>query len=254
MITLLSPAKSLNYDAPDQSHELTDHIFRKETMQLVRLMKKINAPDLKKMMHISDALTSLNVQRYKEFSKEYIDGNSRAAIEVFNGGVYQGLDYPTLENSDTKWAQNHVRILSGLYGILRPLDRMQPYRLEMSTKLENTQGNNLYVFWGSKISKSINKELKEMESDLIVNLASKEYFKSIDRKALNANIIDVVFKEDRGGELKFISFNAKKARGMMARYIIKHRVCSYDGLLGFDSDGYCLRDEESTESTLLFVR
>jgi len=254
MFTLLSPAKTLDFDSSPKETVLTDHVFPKETMQLVRILKKKKVPEIKDLMHISDALAELNVKRYKTFKKEYSPEISRAAIEAFKGDVYVGMDYPTLTAKEVAYAQDHIRILSGLYGILKPLDKMQPYRLEMGTRMENKQGTNLYHFWGSKISKALNAELKESGSDTILNLASNEYFKAVDKKALKANIIEANFKEERDGKLKFISFNAKKARGIMARYVVKNKIENLEELKGFDIDGYYYSEEHSTADSLLFVR
>lgn len=254
MITLLSPAKSLEYDAPAKLENLSDHVFPKETMRLVRLLKKHKSADLQKLMHISEKLGDLNASRYKTFSKEYNIENSRAAFDAFQGDVYVGLDATTLSDADVTYAQDNIRILSGLYGILKPLDKMQAYRLEMGTKLENKQGSNLYHFWGDKISKELNKELKEKGQDTIINLASNEYFKSVNKKKLKADIIDITFKEEKDGELKFVSFFAKKARGLMARYIIKNRIEEVEHLQGFDYEGYTFHSEGSNEKELLFIR
>jgi len=255
MITLLSPAKSLNFDdtaAPQ--YQLTDHIFPKETMQLVRILKKKNSSDLKELMSISDNIAALNVQRYKGFKKDYSTGVSKAAIAAFTGDVYQGFEYETLTDADLDYAQSHLRILSGLYGVLRPFDQMQAYRLEMGTRLENKAGSNLYHFWGKKIAKAINTDLQVGGHDTVLNLASNEYWKAVDKKTLKAQVITANFKEERDGQLKFISFSAKKARGLMARYVIQNRVESVDHLLGFDIDGYHYSADHSTDTELLFVR
>jgi len=254
MITLLSPAKTLDFENIDDQHHLTDHVFPKETMQLVRLLRKQKTDDLRQLMSISEKIASLNVDRYKTFKKDYAEGVSRAAATAFKGDVYLGLEAATLTADQMSYAQSHLRILSGLYGVLRPLDRMQPYRLEMGTRLANKQGTNLYHFWGDKISKALNKDCKETGASTILNLASNEYFKAIDQKKLKAEIITVNFKEERDGELKFISFNAKKARGLMARYVMQHQIESEEGLLGFDSDGYYYSQEHSSNGNLLFVR
>lgn len=254
MIVLLSPAKTLDYENPNVEQVLTDHIFPKESMQLVRLMRKKKKPEIKDLMHISDALADLNYQRFKSFSKEYPLEASKAAIEAFKGDVYVGLDYPTLSKSEVTFAQSHVRILSGLYGLLRPLDKMQAYRLEMGTRLENKAGSNLYHFWGDKISKALNKQLKQMDNNLIINLASNEYFKAVDKKTIKAEIVEANFKEYHNGTLKFISFNAKKARGLMTRYIIQNKVSKAEELKGFDTDGYYYSEEHSTSNSLMFIR
>ena len=254
MIVLLSPAKTLDYDQPPSESKLTEHVFQKETMQLIRILKKKKQSEIKELMNISDALADLNVKRFKAFSKDYPVETSKAAIEAFKGDVYVGLDYPTLDRQDIDFAQAHLRILSGLYGLLRPLDKMQAYRLEMGTRLENKLGSNLYHFWGDKIVKQLNKQLKELESDLVINLASNEYFKAVNVKKMKGTVIEANFKEDRDGVLKFISFNAKKARGMMARYIIKNKITNIEDLKGFDLDGYYFSEEHSSAQSLLFIR
>jgi len=205
-------------------------------------------------MHISDKLASLNHGRYQEFSSRYTDNNSKAAIYAFKGDVYIGLDAETLSKADLTFAEKHLRILSGLYGCLRPMDKMQPYRLEMGTALKNPRGKNLYDFWREPLTKDINKTLKKNGNDLIVNLASKEYFSALDKKGLKGELIDIGFKEYRDGKLKFISFNAKKARGMMARYIIQERITTKEGLKGFNADGYGYDEELSSDKEFLFVR
>lgn len=254
MIALLSPAKTLDMDKGKYDDLLTDHPFAKETMRLVRILKKLKAQDLRDLMHISENLAIENVARYKSFKKEYTDENSIASIYAFRGDVYQGFDADTLNKHDIKYAQNHVRILSGLYGLLKPMDRMQAYRLEMGTSLENKKGKNLYAFWGDEITKQLNKELKEADSNIILNLASNEYYKAVNKKKLKAQVIDVDFREMREGKLKFISYNAKKARGYMARYMVKNRVTTIDDLKNFDTENYEFSHEGSSENKLLFVR
>jgi len=254
MITLLSPAKTLDYDTPERIEDLSIPQFSLDANRLIRILKKKSVDDIKGLMHISDDLAKLNRARYKNFKKDYTDENSKSAISAFKGDVYVGLDAATLDEEDLKFANEHIRILSGLYGILLPFDRMQPYRLEMGTKLENKKGTNLYHYWGDSISKALNKELKAQESDVILNLASMEYFKAVDKKKLKARVINVDFREEENGELKFKSFFAKKARGLMARYIIKNRIDDVESLAGFDYENYRFAEEHSTEDTLLFVR
>lgn len=254
MITLLSPAKSLNYESADTALERSIPQFTTHTNQLIRILKKKSVDEIKTLMHISDKLAVLNQGRYKGFKKEYTDENSKSAILAFDGDVYTGFDAATLDNDHLSFANEHVRILSGLYGILKPLDRMQPYRLEMGTRLENKKGSNLYHFWGDQISKSLNKELKVMDSTTVLNLASNEYFKAVDKKKLKAEIIDVTFKEDKDGEFKFVSFFAKKARGLMARYVIDHKITASGDLRGFDYEGYRYEENLSKDNALVFVR
>lgn len=253
MIALLSPAKSLDIEKDKYPDLQTDHAFPKETMQLVRLLKKMNVSDLRGLMNISEKLGIENVARYKKFKKDYPEDLSAAAIYVFRGDVYQGFDVDTANKNDVKYAQKHIRILSGLYGVLKPMDKMQAYRLEMGTKLENKKGKNLYDFWGDKISKVLNKDLEELKSDTIINLASNEYFKAIDQKKLKAKVIDVDFREDRNGQLKFVSFNAKKARGYMARFLVDQRIKTPEALTAFNTEGYEYRGGLE-EGKMLFVK
>lgn len=254
MITLLSPAKTLDFETPDTISDLTIPRFHLEASRLIRILKKKKVDEIKAMMHISDNLAVLNRNRYKTFSKEYTDDNSKSAIMAFKGDVYTGLDAESLTKEDLAFANENVRILSGLYGLLLPFDRMQPYRLEMGTRLENKKGSNLYHYWGDSISKELNKELKEKESDTIVNLASNEYFKAVNKKELKANVIDIDFREDKDGEYKFVSFFAKKARGTMTRYIVENKIKDSSDLRGFDYDGYRYEESGSSNNQLLFVR
>ena len=254
MITLLSPAKTLDFETPERVTDLSIPQFALYSNRLIRILKKKSADEIKDLMHISDALAKLNKTRFKTFSKEYTDENSKSAITAFKGDVYLGLDVPTLELSDLEFANDHIRILSGLYGMLNPFDRMQPYRLEMGTRLENKNGTNLYHFWGDLISKALNKELKAQGSDIILNLASNEYFKAVDKKKLKAKVVNVDFTEEKDGELKFVSFFAKKARGLMARYLVKNRIDDIESIKGFDYENYRFVEELSTEDNLLFVR
>lgn len=253
MIALLSPAKSLDIEKDKYPDLHTEHCFPTETMQLVRILKKMSLQDLRGLMHISEKLGTENVTRYKQFKKDYPDELSAAAIFAFRGDVYQGFDADTANKNDIKYAQKHIRILSGLYGILRPMDKMQAYRLEMGTKLDNKKGKNLYEFWADKIAKQLNKDLAEMKSETIINLASNEYFKAVDQKKLKANIIDIDFREERDGKLKFVSFSAKKARGYMARFIVDHRIKTPEGLSEFNTEGY-VYSSGLEEGKMLFVR
>lgn len=254
MIVLLSPAKTLDETPLSNLKESTVPIFEKETQTLVKALQKKKKNSLKKLMHISDSLAELNVTRYTNFIEGYPNDNAKPAVFSFKGDVYQGFEADSLNKNDLKFAQKHVRILSGLYGVLKPYDYMQPYRLEMGTKLSTRKGKNLYQFWGNKITKSLNQELSSMKNPFIVNLASNEYFKSVQRKDINTNIYDIGFKEYRNDKLTFISFNAKKARGLMARYIVKNRIKSPEDLKGFNLENYSYAEENSSEHSLLFVR
>ena len=200
------------------------------------------------MMKLSDNLTELNFLRFQDFSLPFNEENSKPAIFSFNGDTYIGFDVGQLNENDLRWAQNRLGLLSGLYGLLRPLDLMQPYRLEMGTKLTNPQGKDLYAFWGDKLTKKLNDTLHTHEQKILINLASNEYFKSVKKKQLNARIITPIFKDAKNGEFKVISFYAKKARGFMARYIMEQQVTTMDKLLAFDSAGYYYSEEHTKKA------
>jgi len=253
MIAVLSPAKTLDLN-PNGNQEFTMPKFKKESQTLAELLKSHSHNDLKSLMHISDKLTDLNFERYQSFRKKETLKNAKQAIWAFKGDVYLGLKAEELNKKELAYAQDHIRILSGLYGILKPMDLMQAYRLEMGTKLQNENGKNLYEFWQDKISKSLTKELKALGQSVIINLASKEYFKSIQNDALKAEVIDIEFREYKGEDLKFISFNAKKARGMMARYMIDQQSQKPGSLKGFDYDGYAFDEKNSTKTKWFFTR
>lgn len=253
MIILLSPAKSLNYD-PLPDLERTQPRFKKDTLELAEIMKGKSTSDLRKLMHISEKLADLNYERFQNFSKSYTQKNAKQAMFAFTGDVYQGLEAGTFTEKQIEYAQDHVRMLSGLYGILRPLDVMQPYRLEMGTKLKTPRGSNLYEFWGDRIAKTINKDLKATGSEVLINLASNEYYKAVDMNALNANIYDIDFRELRGDEFKFISFSAKKARGFMTQYIVKKKLKDPEKIKGFDLEGYMYNEELSSDRKWTFTR
>ncbi len=254
MIILTSPAKTLDTEAGKEINETTTPQFTKETLQLVRILKKKKKEELKSLMKISDNLAELNISRYKTFEKEFTPDNSNPSIFAFKGDVFVGLNVDDFSGTDLAFAQDHIRILSGLYGILRPLDLMQAYRLEMGTSLENRKGSNLYQFWGDKITKAINAELTHHKVKAVINLASNEYFRAVDKKKVKGKIYNINFKEDRDGELKFISFNAKKARGMMMHYIIKNKIEDPDLLKGFDYDGYVFNEELSSDNDFIFIK
>lgn len=254
MLILTSPAKTIDTEAGKKFPGLTEPIFKKEALRLVRILKKKKLTELKELMHISDNLATENLLRFNSFQKEFNLENANPAIFAFRGDVYQGFDVESLSDSDIEKAQNRIRILSGLYGVLRPLDLMQAYRLEMGTALENSTGKNLYDFWGTKITNALNKDIKEYGYKYILNLASNEYFKAVQPKKLNAQVITANFKEYRNGDLKFISFNAKKARGMMMNFVISNQVFEKDHLKGFDSDNYTYDQSMSSENEMIFTR
>ncbi|KQR45010.1 peroxide stress protein YaaA [Acidovorax sp. Leaf160] len=255
MLFLLSPAKSLDYESPlpaDLPHTLP--AFVPDATRLIEVLRRQSPQQIASLMHISDALAALNVGRYAEWKPRFTAANSRQAVLAFNGDVYEGLQARTLSADDLAWAQQHLGILSGLYGLLRPLDRMQPYRLEMGTRLTTEAGANLYQFWGSRIAEHLNTRLQADATPVVVNLASQEYFKSVDLKALKARVIDCVFEDFKGGGYKIISFHAKRARGLMARYAIEHRVATPRQLEGFDAEGYAFHAASSATDRLVFRR
>lgn len=249
MITLISPAKTLDLSTPNfDSFTFPD--FQKETMELVSIMKKKSVDDLKKLMDISDHLAELNKKRYNDFQKIFDSQNSKQALLAFKGDVYTHIDVEEFSEEEFSFAQNHLRILSGLYGLLKPLDLMQPYRLEMGIRLENKRGKNLYEFWGKRIAKAINEVALGQP---IINLASNEYFKAVDEKELKSPIITPVFQEFRNGKYQVIGFFAKQARGMMVNYIIKNRINEPELLKGFNDGKYEFAGEDS-KGVWRFVR
>uniref|UniRef100_UPI00405536DC peroxide stress protein YaaA n=1 Tax=Orrella sp. TaxID=1921583 RepID=UPI00405536DC len=254
MLFLLSPAKKLDYDSPLPTRLHTDPLFVLEARVLIDVLKKKSASEVAGLMSLSSALAQLNVERYAGWSETFTQMNARPAALAFNGDVYEGLQACTLSASELQWAQEHVAILSGLYGVLRPLDLMQPYRLEMGTKLPNPAGKNLYDFWKDKITPYLNERLAKDKNPVIVNLASEEYFKSVNRKVLEARVIDCVFQDQKSDAWKIISFFAKRARGLMARYVVENRIDSPEKLSMFDSEGYCFAPEVSTPDKLVFRR
>jgi uncharacterized protein len=240
MITLISPAKTLDLSTTELPlHTLPD--FQKETFELVRLMKKKSIGDLQELMGISENLAILNKNRFKDFQKSFEIENSKQALLAFKGDVYMQLDVDNYSKDDFEFAQNKLRILSGLYGLLKPLDLIQPYRLEMGIKLENKKGKNLYEFWGTRIAKALNEVTK---GETLVNLASQEYFKAVDQKALKAKVVTPIFQEFRNGKYEVIGIFAKKARGMMVNHIIKNRIDDPEQLKTFNEDNYEWAGEE----------
>ena len=253
MLAIISPAKTLD-STPIKSESWTLPRLLPQTKALVSIMKKKKPGDLMELMDISEKLAVLNYQRYKQFSPEYTLENSNAALFTFKGEVYLGLKAEELSAAEINYAQDHLRILSGLYGLLRPLDLMQEYRLEMGIPLENKKGKNLYEFWGDNITKLLNEDIKAIDSKYLVNLASNEYFKAVDKKKLKAIIIDIHFFEEKNGKRTFVSFNAKKARGIMASYIIRNKCKSPEDLKQFTEEGYLFDDLASNETAFTFVK
>jgi len=254
MLFLLSPAKTLDYTSklPEVSHTLP--VFAGDAAALIEVLRHQSPQEIARLMDISDPLAALNVARYQAWSPKFTARNARQAILAFDGDVYDGLQAKTLGRADLEWAQQHVRMLSGLYGVLRPLDWMQPYRLEMGTALKVGARANLYQYWGSRISEFLNKELAADKTPVVINLASQEYFKAVDRKALKARVVECVFEEWRPGGWKIISFSAKKARGLMARYAITRRLETPRRLENFNLEGYAFDPAASEPDRLVFRR
>jgi len=253
MIAVISPAKNLDfktkYDVPTTQPRLMER-----TTELIAIMRQKSVDEVKDLMSISRQLAGLNVHRYKIFEAEQTKENSQPSVFAFNGDVYQGLDAQTFNIEKLDFAQSHLRILSGLYGLLRPLDLMQPYRLEMGTKLAFDEYKTLYQYWDTTILDLLLQDLKEQGDDILVNLASVEYFKSIDKKRIPARVIDVEFKDLKNDKYKIVSFYAKKARGLMSRYIIENAITNPDDLKGFDYRGYYFDASESSDNKLAFKR
>ena len=258
MLFLLSPAKSLDYETPaGASHPGLPHTlpqFVPQSQALIEVLRQKSPQQIAELMDLSDALSALNVARYEAWAPKFTAKNAKQAVLAFNGDVYDGLDAKTLKGKDLDWAQEHVCILSGLYGVLRPLDWMQPYRLEMGTALINLRGKNLYQFWGASIAQHLNAQLAKDKTPVVINLASQEYFKAVDQKILKARVIECVFEEYKGGKYKVISFFAKRARGLLARYAIQKQIKNPEKLKDFDSDGYGFVASASDENRWVFRR
>lgn len=254
MLLLLSPAKSLDYESPLPDAPHSEPLFVSESVRLIRELRKYKPAQVAELMGLSDDLSRLNVARYKAWRRTVPADTSRPAVLAFNGDVYGGLQARHLSGDDLAWVQDHVAILSGLYGVLRPLDRMQPYRLEMKTRLPNERGANLYQFWGPRIAQYLNRRQAGEAEPVVVNLASREYFKAVDRKALKARVVECVFEETRGDRHQIISFLAKRARGLMARHAVQQRATTVAQLETFGAEGYVLAREASTPDRLVFRR
>jgi cytoplasmic iron level regulating protein YaaA (DUF328/UPF0246 family) len=252
MKIVISPAKSLDFDSKVPVAEFTEGIFLKEAERLQKVLKKKSPKKLSELMHISPKLGELNWQRNQNWNLPFTLENAKQAVYAFTGDVYVGLDVNSISLSKIEQLQSKLRILSGLYGVLKPLDLIQPYRLEMGTKLKVSTKNNLYQFWGNKITKALNEELSA--NDVLVNLASNEYFKSVNTKLIKAKIVTPVFKDYKNGELKMISFFAKKARGLMVRYIIESDIEKAEDLKGFNYEGYAFDANLSNDNNLVFTR
>ena len=244
MKIIISPAKSLDFDSELNSQNVSVPKFLEKTLAINSILQQKSPSDLMKLQSISEKLSDLNWKRNLEFSRNHNDDNSRPAIFAFNGDVYEGLDVKTLDVKKIDFLQNNLRIISGLYGVLKPLDLIQPYRLEMGTKISINGSSNLYEYWSNDITKFLSDEL--LSSEFLLNLASNEYFSAIDKSKINSEIISPIFKDFKNGKLKIISFYAKKARGMMVRYVADHLIDSYDNLLSFNYGGYIFNENETT--------
>lgn len=253
MIAVVSPAKNLDFKS-EISFKGTQPRLMECTNELIDVMRKKSADEVSQLMSISKQLAGLNVHRYKEFDANHTDENARPSALAFNGDVYQGLRAQSFDETKMDFAQRHLRILSGLYGLLRPLDLIQPYRLEMGTKLTFDDYKTLYQYWDRKILDLLLTDLKDQGDDIILNLASNEYFKSVDKKDVPARVITVDFKDFKNGKYKVVSFYAKKARGLMSRFMIEHQITDPEDLRGFDYEGYYFDEENSTEDLLAFKR
>lgn len=254
MLILISPAKTLDFENARVVDTKTQPEYASKAKQLVSLLKKFEPAELMTFMNISEKLAALNHMRFKQWQPEPDDSTAKQAICAFKGEVFNGLNVDEWSNENFLFAQDHLRILSGLYGVLRPLDQISPYRLEMGTKLENKKGKNLYDFWDDTITKSIQKQLNEQGDNILVNLASNEYFKSVNTKKLKAEIITPVFKNAKNGEYKVISIYAKKARGLISRYIIENEISDVEQLKLFDTEGYFYNDKLSKGNQWVFTR
>lgn len=253
MLTVISPAKTLDFDSKPTTEKYSQPAFLKQSQALINGLKKLSAQDVASLMSISDKLAGLNVARYQEWQTPFTLDNAKQAVLAFKGDVYTGLDAETLDKKGLDFAQDHLRILSGLYGVLKPLDLMQPYRLEMGTRFAVNGKKDLYDFWGSQIREALIAE-PAFKDKTLINLASNEYFKAVDAKHLDASIITPVFKDWKNGQYKMISFYAKKARGLMSRYIIDHKINKPAALKDFDYEGYRYSAEMSKGNDWVFIR
>ena len=254
MLAILSPAKTLDYETPLKTKLNSQPIYGRESNQLIKTLRTFEPFEVASLMKISDKLADVNHKRYVEWRNKPAESKTRPAALAFKGDVYQGLEAESFNDNDLKFAQRHLRILSGLYGLLRPLDVIQPYRLEMGTKLKTSKGQNLYDYWGTKLTTGLNEALKESKEGTLVNLASNEYFGAVQPKLLEGSLLNIGFKEKRNGQLKFVSFSAKKARGLMAKFIIKERLKNPDDLKNFDLEDYKFNKKLSSELDWTFSR
>ncbi|QDQ27415.1 peroxide stress protein YaaA [Chitinimonas arctica] len=254
MLFVLSPAKTLDFETPAHTDRASLPAFIDRSAALIEVLRGKTPAEISQLMTLSDPLAALNVARYQSWSAEFTPHNSKQAVLAFMGDVYEGLQAASFNAADLDFAQQRLRILSGLYGVLRPLDRMQPYRLEMGTRLVNPDGRNLYDFWGDSLTEALNAELASQSQPVLVNLASEEYFKAVKRKKLQARLVECVFEDFKSGGYKIISFHAKRARGLMARFALLNRLEHVEQLQAFDLDGYRYCAQHSEPDRLVFRR
>jgi uncharacterized protein len=253
MLLVISPAKNLDFETPAVTQSASQPRYLDQSKVLIDQLQQLSVQDVASLMKLSDKLAGLNLARFQSWSTPFNVDNAKQAILAFNGDVYTGLDAATLDEAGFAFAQKHLRILSGLYGVLKPLDYIKPYRLEMGTKLTNAKGKDLYDFWGDQLKTSLEAE-PALADKVLINLASNEYFKAVKAKQLNARIITPIFKDAKNGQYKIISFYAKKARGLMSRYIIDNKITEAEAIKDFNIDGYSFNAAESTENEWVFLR
>ena len=254
MLIVVSPAKTLDYTTPPKIKKFTLPDYLDDSAQLIHRMREFSSLDISELMHVSTKIADLNFDRFEAWNKKFTEKNAKQAVLAFKGDVYTGLDAESFSAKDFAFAQKHFRMLSGLYGLLRPLDLMQPYRLEMGTRLSTERGKNLYEFWGNEITDGLNAQLKKVKSPYLINLASNEYFKAVKPKALNGEIITPAFKELKNGDYKMIGVYAKKARGLLSRYIIQNQLSDIEDIKSFDVDGYKFNKKVSSGNNWVFTR
>ncbi|MDB5980932.1 MAG: hypothetical protein JWQ69_1947 [Pseudomonas sp.] len=254
MLMVISPAKTLDFDTPPVTKRFTQPQFLDHSQELIVQLRELTPPQIAELMDLSDKLSGLNAARFGSWTPAFTPENAKQALLAFKGDVYTGLQAENFTDADFSYAQDHLRMLSGLYGLLRPLDLMQPYRLEMGTKLANARGKDLYAFWGTQISEWLNQALAEQGDDVLLNLASNEYFSAVKRTALKGRIINTEFRDLKNDQYKIISFYAKKARGMMSRFVIKEQISTPEDLRQFNAQGYRYSNSHSTPDNLVFLR
>lgn len=254
MLIVVSPAKTLDYETPPKTKTFTLPDYLDDSAELIHRMREFSSLDISELMKVSSKIAELNFDRYESWNKNFNEKNAKQAVLAFKGDVYTGLDAESFSAKDFKFAQSHLRILSGLYGLLRPLDLMQPYRLEMGTRLSNERGKNLYEFWGSEVTEGLNAQLKKTKSEHLINLASNEYFKVVKPRELNGDIVTPAFKEFKNGDYKMIGFYAKKARGLLSRYIIQNQLSDIEDIKSFDVEGYQFNKKLSKGNDWVFTR